>query len=370
MNPIAGLTDWFFGRGEYAVTVSPMDGALRPNSILDTLPVFAEAEDADNLAVAGGRVMFSSGRQLIEVADDGSLKPLSSFAAQITAIAMDHGGTAAVATADGALFVGLPQALERRDWLATKGYRCLTAMAFDGSNRLLVCNGSRENPAFHWSADLLERRRSGSVLALDLSNGSIAILADKLAFPSGLLCLGERVIVSEAWRHRLIELSAEGKVKPLLADLPGYPSRLASGRDGIIHLCVFAPRSQLVEFVLREPAYLKRMMRDVPKEFWIAPAYRSGASFLEPLQGGGVKQMGILKPWAPSRSYGLAIDLDENFEPVRSYHSRADGRRHGINSIALLDGSVLMASRGSGEILRFTGEARHARLPDGDIGHV
>ena len=88
---------------------------------------------------------------------------------------------------------------------------------------------------------------------------------------------------------------------------------------------MFAPRSQLVEFVLREPAYRRRMMAEVPRPFWMAPKLRSGRSFYEPLQGGGVKHLGILKPWAPTLSCGLCVRLDRNCSSRASLHSRADG---------------------------------------------
>ena len=39
---------------------------------------------------------------------------------------------------------------------------------------------------------------------------------------------------------------------PVLADLPAYPGGSALAGDGY-WLALFAPRSQLVEFVLREP---------------------------------------------------------------------------------------------------------------------
>jgi hypothetical protein len=109
----------------------------------------------------------------------------------------------------------------------------------------------------------------------------------------------------------------------------------------------------LIEFVLREPQYRKVMMAEVDREFWIAPALRSGHSFNEPMQGGALKQMGILKPWAPTRSYGLAIELTPDFEPVRSLHSRAGGKRHGITAAVEIDGTLWLASKGGHEIIAF-----------------
>ena len=56
-------------------------------------------------------------------------------------------------------------------------------------------------------------------------------------------------------------------------------------------------------------------------------------------------------PWAPARSYGLVARLDENWQPVASFHSRADGTRHGITSALEADGRLLAASRGSNAVV-------------------
>jgi len=118
-----------------------------------------------------------------------------------------------------------------------------------------------------------------------------------------------------------------------------------------VWLSIFAPRSQLIEFVLREPAYRRRMMAEINPDYWIAPALANSRSFLEPLQGGGVKQMGVLKPWAPSRSYGLVVKLDAAWQPVLSLHSRADGTRHGTTSVLEMEGNLYIASKGGDAIL-------------------
>jgi hypothetical protein len=153
--------------------------------------------------------------------------------------------------------------------------------------------------------------------------------------------------------NRLLLLDLDGARKPIpvLTALPGYPSRLAPRAMGGAWLCLFAPRNQLVEFVRREPAYRRAMMAEVPKEFWIAPALASGMSFCEPMQGGALKQMGILKPWAPTRSYGLVVALDEDHRPVESFHSRTGGRRHGLTSVAEHGSRLVVASKGGDEII-------------------
>ena len=44
--------------------------------------------------------------------------------------------------------------------------------------------------------------------------------------------------------------------------------------------------------------------------------------------------------------------LDRNLRPVASFHSRANGRRHGITSAVEHDGRVLVTSKGGNAILQ------------------
>jgi len=64
------------------------------------------------------------------------------------------------------------------------------------------------------------------------------------------------------------------------------------------------------------------MITEIDPEYWIAPKLKSGQSFLEPMQGAHIKTMGVVKPWAPPRSYGLVIRLDANGVPLYAVHSR------------------------------------------------
>jgi hypothetical protein len=161
------------------------------------------------------------------------------------------------------------------------------------------------------------------------------------------------LVVSVAWKHRLVRLDFARPSRPpqvQYADLPAYPGRIARATDGY-WLALFAPRSQLVEFILREPAYRKRMLAEVPESFWVAPKLRSGRSFYESLQGGGVKHLGKLKPWALTMSAGLCVKLDHSLQPRFSLQSRADGQTHGVTSMAEHRGQLFVAAHGDGVIV-------------------
>ena len=157
------------------------------------------------------------------------------------------------------------------------------------------------------------------------------------------------MLFSESWKHRLQVL---GQREPWLAELPSYPSRMAAASDGGVWLSCFVSRTQLVEFVLREKAYRQKMVTEIDPRFWVVPALSSGKSFLEPLQGAGVKQMGVLKPWAPPRSYGLVLKVSAQGRILSSMHSQVDGQHHGITGVAEYQGHLYAVSKGSGRLLR------------------
>ena len=339
------ILDFFRGQ---AVTIPPMDGALRPNTALEDAGILKKCEAPDNLAVASDRLVYSSGEKLFATKSN---KPIASFNAAISAIA---------ATGDGTLAIGLNSGqieFLKKGASPIVGFKCPVALAFDGLDDLYVCNGSDNHKPSAWASDLMQKNASGSLWHVSLATGERHCLAKGLAFPYGLVidAANNRIIVSESWRHRLISIPLKsGAPAPLLSKLAGYPARLSPRASGGYLLSLFAPRNRLIEFVLLEDGYRTAMMRDIDSRYWIAPSLSASRSFLEPLQNGGVKTMGIHKPWSPSRSYGLVAELDGNFQPVASYHSRANGTRHGITSAVEHDGAIIAASKGGDAILSIT----------------
>ena len=179
-----------------------------------------------------------------------------------------------------------------------------------------------------------------------------AALYGSAKLPLAAACVGAVAIVTAIGLvSERIVIRPIRKPTPLLANLPGYPARLTRAVGGGAWLTLMAPRNRLVELVLTERAYREDMVANVDRDLWIAPQMSSGNSFLEPLQCGGVVTMGVRKPWAPGRSYGLVARLDSHFRPVASLHSRADGRRHGIKDVVEIGGVLFVASRGGNAIL-------------------
>ena len=228
----------------------------------------------------------------------------------------------------------------------------VTAIAFAGPDTLVVANGSDRAKSADWKRDLMAKGASGSVWRIGLASGTATRIGQGLAFPAGLAISGSDILVAEAWRHRVVAFAGpDAPPRALLEDLPAYPGRILPASGGGFWLSLFAPRNALVEFVLTEDTYRNEMMATIDPAYWIAPALRSGRSFLEPIQGGARKKLNMLKPWSPSWSYGLVARCDSRMHPLGSSHSRADGRVHGVTAIAERDGTLFVAARGSGVIV-------------------
>jgi hypothetical protein len=352
---LRNMIDRFVGRGEAAVTVPPMDGALRPNQALEQAAIAAEARAPDNLVNHRGDILFSTGRELRKLGADSVVH---SFDRSITCLAAAPDGHLAVGLSGGEVVIVAPDGAVNSLPAAETSHA--TALAFH-DDALIVCRGSTRHGVDQWKRDLMEAGTSapgsGSVVLIPRA-GPPRVLADGLRWPYGAWSHQGRIIVSESWSHRLLALDPAGGTRPqtVLTDLAGYPARLSAASDGGLWLAVFAPRSQLIEFVLREDGYRRRMLNEIDSDFWIAPTIANGRSFLEPIQGGALRQMGVLKPWAPSRSYGLAIKLAADFEPVMSFHSRADGSRHGTTSVLEQAGLLYVASKGGDVIVSLPAE--------------
>ena len=121
---------------------------------------------------------------------------------------------------------------------------------------------------------------------------------------------------------------------PLLVDLPGYPGRIVRSAAGGYWLTVFAPRSQLIEFVLRERTYRERMMREIDEEFWVAPSLHPARDYRE------------------ERGDGRSLSRDDRVyrgDDGRYYCKRSDGTTGLV--VGAVAGAALGAILGGGGLL-------------------
>jgi hypothetical protein len=343
--------DRVLGRGDAAITVPPFDGPLKPNQLLESAEVLAELAEPEDLAAIGGVLYLADGATLRRWEGSASHE-VRRFDRPITALCGLPGGRLAVALAGTEIRVFAAAEGKDEGKRIAGDLHAVNALAPGADGNLLATDGSADEPCGEWVRDLLNRGRSGRLLSIDVETGAARVRASGLQFAFGTVSAGKDVLVSESWKHRLLSVASNGSTCIALDQLPVYPSRIVPASDGGFWLTAFTARTQLIEFILRERGYRKRMMREVPPEFWVAPRLRSGGSFREPMQGAHLKTMGVVKPWAPPRSYGLVIRLASDFAPLFSFHSRVDGENHGVTAVAELDGALYVLAKGSRRLLR------------------
>lgn len=348
----ARLVDQLLGHGEAGTTVPPLDGQLKPNQLLEAASVIAEFDAPEDLATDGKSVFVANGAAVLRL-DGAASVEMVRFDRTVTALCCLRDGGLAVAL-DGRAVQVIGGAFDGKRWHRAAGtpFNAVNTVAQGADDRtLIVTDGSGTQPYERWCHDLMERGQSGRVVALDLATGVERVVAEGLAYAFGACVAGNQVWVCESWRHRILAINGTAR-RTVLGDLPVYPSRLSPAAGGEYWLTAFIARTQLVEFVLRETAYRGRMMREIDPRYWIAPRLSSGRTLLEPMQGAHIKTMGILKPWAPPRSYGLVIRLSQEGLPRYSLHSRADGSHHGVVAAVECGGELFVLAKGCGKILR------------------
>lgn len=342
--------------------IPSMDGPLRPNSDLDSCEILLDEGDVvnpDDVAIdPQGNLYISCGNRLLKQAPNSEPTEQAVFEAPAGALAcLADGGIAVCLDGIGVQISGGSQDGARIEVAGGSPILSPTAVMESADGYLYITQGSSLHKAGDWVHDLMQKNSTGRILRWRPGQGTCEVLADNLAYPNGIFVEagGKTLIICESWTHSLFRMSSDPTVRfqrdILIPNLPGYPARLCARENGGFWLCLFGMRTEMLEFVLEEDEYRQEMMETIDPEYWVRPKLEPERHFLEPLQGGGFRVLGIIKPWAPPRSYGLVIQLDQDFEVVGSLHSRADGIVHGITGVAAGSGAVVAAAKGSQKVI-------------------
>ncbi|HUN39367.1 MAG TPA: hypothetical protein VMU81_03680 [Acetobacteraceae bacterium] len=343
--------------------IPTLDGAYLPNDRLDAqLVVGPDLVRPDDIAVGpDGTLLVSAQNRLLRLSGPRlqDQRVVAKVGAPITALEQLRDGRLAVGLNGGGVCILRPDGTVEAALAQLGGapLRSVTAIAEDPvRGGVFFTVGSLRHDAEDWVWDLMERNCAGLLGYWQPDAGRAEVLLEGLPYPNGLAVEdgGESLLFTQGWSHSVARYRIGAKkssvVETVIDNLPGYPARIAPARGGGHWLAIFAMRTQLVELVLREAPFRQEMMRVVDPELWVRPSLRATGSYLEPLQGGGIKKLGIRKPWAPPRSYGLVVRLDAEAEPVFSMHSRVDGHCHGTTAARESGGRLIVVSKGDGRL--------------------
>lgn len=349
----------FRDRDQHAIP--SMDGAYSPNDLLDRCELIGDPIASPDDIVAGpdGAIYVSTGNEVLRLAGV-AYRDRSVFAklpGKAGGLAFHPDGRLLICVAGQGL-VAIDSA-GHQTWLralAQQPLNCLTSVAAAPNGVIFLSNGSSRHAPDAWLVDLMENNSLGSLLVCDAQLREGEVLLGGLRYPHGLAISrgGREVWFTESWSHRLSRAAILGRKigtpQVMIGNLPGYPARLGRAADSGFWLSLFGLRTHLIELVLREDKFRGDMMRSVDPALWVGPSLATTGSYLEPLQSGNVKKLGIHKPWAPARSYGLVVHIDEEGEPVRSLHSRVGGSCHGVTGAVETEQGLVIVSKGHNRV--------------------
>jgi hypothetical protein len=331
-----------------------LDGPLRPNDAIESAPALAFDAPDDLALCADGSLLVSDGNAVfrIESIDSRPSEPLARFDGTVTALCRHTDETAVAAVeGEGLYVISVDKGEAKRLSADPRLLAAVTACVVAEDGTVLATRATTTSGRYPFAHELFSPRGSGQLLRVS-KDGTCAVLADSLRGPHGVaLAPSGGILIAETWGAAVKVLEPSGRLVTLISSFAGYPGRLSPLESGGYLLACLSRRDPLVDFVQSEKAFAARMVAELDPDHWVAPRLDSRLDFKVPAQSGATRLFGEIKPWAPSLSYGLICELNPDMVPRTSYHSRANGVRHGIVSTVDWKGRVAAVSKATGEVL-------------------
>jgi len=125
--------------------------------------------------------------------------------------------------------------------------------------------------------DVIAHATSGRLVRVR-PDGEIAVLRNDLAFANGVVLAPDEsyLLVAETIRYRILKLWLKGpragEWVEFVTGTPGFPDNLSLSDSGLLWVALPAPRVPVLDFLLRRPAWLRRLALKIPQRLQPQPA--------------------------------------------------------------------------------------------------
>lgn len=209
-------------------------------------------------------------------------------------------------------------------------FGCLNDLDVARDGTVYFTEASNKFPMSQFTADLLEHRPNGRLLAYDPKTQKSRTVLDGIHFANGVAVSPDQsfVLVAETGKYRVIRVwlgePKQGMTDVFIENLPGFPDGISANGKGKFWLALVAPRNKLFDRMLPYP-FLRKVVARLPK-------------FLQP---------------APAR-YSFVLGLDSAGQVVENLQDPSSNCYAEIANVVERDGRLYFGSIGESTIGKFS----------------
>ena len=286
------------------------------------------ALDAEGRIYAG----FEDGRIIQLQADGTQPRIFANTQGRPLGLIFDPSGNLIIADASKGLLrvdkAGVVQVLATESDGAKFG--CLNDLDVAANGTIYFTEASSKFPMFQFTADILEHRPNGRLLAYDPKTQKTRTIFKGIYFANGVAVSPDQsfVLVAETGRYRVNRIwlngPKQGQSEVFIDNLPGFPDGILSNHKDKFWLAIVTPRDHVLDTILLPHPFLRKVVFRLPK-------------FLQP---------------APKR-YSFVLGLDLDGKVVDNLQNGAPDCYAEIANVVERDGALYFGSIGENTVGKF-----------------
>ena len=156
-------------------------------------------------------------------------------------------------------------------------FGCLNDLDVAADGTIYFTEASAKFPMFQFTADILEHRPNGRLLAYDPKTQKTRTVFKGIYFANGVAVSPDQsfVLVNETGRYRVNRIwltgPKQGQSEVFIDNLPGFPDGILSNGSDKFWLAIVTPRDHLLDTVLLPHPFLRKVVFRLPKLLQPAP---------------------------------------------------------------------------------------------------